>query len=151
MTGDLLVKPSTNSTTAFQVQQSDGTDVLEIDTINRKLKVTSATTGQSTIDAGLIVNNSAGGDTIDDFSVKTTSNYNAINVDASNDDITIMSNASGKVGFFGATPSVQDTGWSVTNETTDRVYDTDSTTVNELADVLGTLIEELKSKGLIGG
>jgi len=43
-----------------------------------------------------------------------------------------------------------DTGWNVTNETTDKSYDADITSVDELADVLGTLIELLKTKGILG-
>lgn len=41
------------------------------------------------------------------------------------------------------------TGWSITNLTTDRVYDANATTLDEIADVLGTLIEDLKNSGLI--
>lgn len=39
--------------------------------------------------------------------------------------------------------------YSVSNLTTDREYDADSTTTAELADVLGTLITDLKAKGVI--
>ena len=39
--------------------------------------------------------------------------------------------------------------YSITNVVTDRSYDANSTTVDELADVLGTLIEDLKTKGLL--
>lgn len=53
--------------------------------------------------------------------------------------------------FFNATPVAQSTGWSVTNETTDKSFDADATTVDELADVLGTLIETLKTYGILGG
>lgn len=56
-----------------------------------------------------------------------------------------------QIGFFGATPVSQDTGWSVTNVTTDRSYNADATTLDEIADVLGTLINYLKSLGLLGG
>lgn len=38
-----------------------------------------------------------------------------------------------------------------TNLTTDRTLNADSTTVGELADVLGTLIEDLKSQKIISG
>lgn len=107
------------------------------------------TTGQSTIDRGVVINNSGGSDATCDTTIKTD-NYNAINVDASDDNITIMSNASGKIGLFGATPSVQSTGWSVSNVSSDKTYDADSTTIDEIADVLGSLINELKAKGLIG-
>jgi hypothetical protein len=54
------------------------------------------------------------------------------------------------VGFFNTTPTTQSTGWSVTNETTDKSYDADATTLNELADVVGTLIEYLKLLGICG-
>lgn len=39
--------------------------------------------------------------------------------------------------------------YTVTNVTTDRTYDADATTVDELGDVLGTLIADLKSKGIL--
>ena len=54
------------------------------------------------------------------------------------------------LGFHGVTPTAQDTGWSVTNVTTDRTYDANSTSIDELADVLGTLITQLIAKGTIG-
>ena len=41
------------------------------------------------------------------------------------------------------------TGWAVTNVTEDKVYDADLTTVNELADVLGTLVDALKTANII--
>jgi hypothetical protein len=41
------------------------------------------------------------------------------------------------------------TGWSITNLTTDRSYNANSTTIDEIADVLGTLIEDLKNTGVI--
>lgn len=149
ITGDLLIKPTANSTTAFQVQQSDGTAVLDVDTTNRKLTVSSGTTGQSTIESGLVINNASGSAEADDTLIKTNS-YNAVDIDAGDNSIQIMSNASGKVGFFAATPVAQDTGWTITNETTDRVLDCDVTTINELADVVGTLIEQLKTYGILG-
>lgn len=55
-----------------------------------------------------------------------------------------------KLGFWNATPVVQSTGWSVTNESSDKSYDADATTIDELADVLGTLIEVLKTYGILG-
>lgn len=38
---------------------------------------------------------------------------------------------------------------TISNVTTDRTYDADSTTTDELADVLGTLISDLRTKGVI--
>lgn len=55
-----------------------------------------------------------------------------------------------KIGFWNATPVVQSTGWSVSNEVTDKSYDANSTTLDEIADVLGTLIETLKTYGILG-
>jgi hypothetical protein len=39
--------------------------------------------------------------------------------------------------------------YSVSNVTTDRTYDANATTINELADVLGTLIADLRTIGLV--
>lgn len=41
------------------------------------------------------------------------------------------------------------TGYAVTNVTPDRILDANSTSTDELADVLGTLINDLKAKGII--
>jgi hypothetical protein len=41
-------------------------------------------------------------------------------------------------------------GWgSITNVTTDRVYDANSTSIDEIADVLGTLVADLVSQGIL--
>lgn len=63
----------------------------------------------------------------------------------------IGTGATQKIGFWNATPVVQQTGWgSITNVTTDRVYDANSTTLDEIADVLGTLVNDLKTYGVLG-
>lgn len=69
--------------------------------------------------------------------------------------LTVSGNASvggsgASVGFYGVTPVPRQTGYVVTNATTDRTYNADATTINELADVLGTLISDLKNTGVIG-
>ena len=84
ITGALQIEPSSNSTSTLDVNQSDGTAVLDVDTINRRVVVTSGTTGQSTIEAGLIVNNASGGGAINDFQVNSDT-LTAIFVDASLD------------------------------------------------------------------
>jgi hypothetical protein len=63
---------------------------------------------------------------------------------------TIQIKTDGTLGFFGATEIAKPTGYSPTNVTTDRIFDANSTTIDELADVLGTLIADLKLYGLIG-
>jgi hypothetical protein len=55
-----------------------------------------------------------------------------------------------KLGFFNKTPVVQPSAYTPSNVTTDRSYDANSTSVDEIADVLGTLIADLQSLGLIG-
>ncbi len=75
-----------------------------------------------------------------DFQVHGDTVDNLIFTDASAD----------AIGFFNATPVAQSTGWSVTNETTDKSFDANATSIDELADVLGTLIETLKTYGILG-
>jgi len=54
-------------------------------------------------------------------------------------------------GGSGANPSwsTPDTGWSVTNKTEDKTLDCNVGSVDVVADVLGTLIDVLKSIGII--
>lgn len=54
------------------------------------------------------------------------------------------------VGFYGVTPVARSSTYTATNVTTDRTYDANTTTLDEVADVLGTLIADLKATGLIG-
>ncbi len=55
-----------------------------------------------------------------------------------------------KIGLFSATPVIQSAAYTPTNVTTDRSYDANSTSVDEMADVLGTLIADLQLMGIIG-
>ena len=55
-----------------------------------------------------------------------------------------------QIGFFGTTPAARQTGYTTfANLTTDRTLDANATTIDEVADVLGTLIADLKTLGLI--
>lgn len=72
-----------------------------------------------------------------------------------NVNLTVNGNATvggsgGSVGFYGATPVAKSSAYSTTNVTTDRSFNANSTSVDQLADVLGTLIADLKNMGLIG-
>jgi hypothetical protein len=125
----------------------NSTDGLDVD---GSITSNSTVTGQSTIGYGLVVNNLSSALAIADTAINTTT-YTALTVDASNDSIQLMSNALGKVGFFGAAPSVQSTGWTITNHVATKVLDANATTVDEICDVLGELITELKLKGILGG
>ncbi len=53
------------------------------------------------------------------------------------------------VGFFGKAPAARAAAYTPTNVVTDRNYDANATTTDELADVLGTLIADLQSYGLL--
>ncbi len=56
----------------------------------------------------------------------------------------------GGYAFRNGTVGLAQTGYTTfTNLTTDRTCDANATTVEELADILGTLIEDLKTKGII--
>jgi len=56
----------------------------------------------------------------------------------------------GQIGFYNTAPAARSTGWATNNVTAVKVLDADSTTKEELADVLCTLIEALKTYGLLG-
>ncbi len=54
-----------------------------------------------------------------------------------------------EMGFFNTTPAAQPSGYTTfTNLSTDRTCDANSTSVAELADILGTVIEDLKDLGV---
>ena len=53
-----------------------------------------------------------------------------------------------KLGFFGTTPVTPSTGWSVSNVTTTKSLDADSTSIDEVADVLGTVVQVMLNHGL---
>lgn len=54
------------------------------------------------------------------------------------------------IGFLGASAVARTAAYTVTNLTTDRTLNCNSTTLDEIADVLGTLIEDLRLFGLLG-
>jgi hypothetical protein len=96
---------------------------------------------------GIVTINASSTATADFYS--KTDNYDAIFVDASNESIVIMSNAAGMVGFFGATAVVRPSAYTLSNVAADRAFDAHSTTLDEIADVLGTVINDLKALGLV--
>jgi hypothetical protein len=58
-----------------------------------------------------------------------------------------LPDASGTLALAGAYDTGQ--GYTVTNTTIDRTYDADSSSVDELADILGTLIADLQGVGIL--
>ncbi len=53
------------------------------------------------------------------------------------------------VGLFGVTPAARPAAYTATNVTTDRTYDSNATSTAELANVLGTLLADLKTLGIV--
>jgi len=86
----------------------------------------------------------------------STSVVNEIKLGTASHALNVIGNVSlggtGKtMGFLGATPVARSAGWTVTaGYTADKVFDPTLTTVDEIAAVLGTLIDTLKTYGLLG-
>lgn len=81
---------------------------------------------------------SSSDDTIDTVSIPSDAAY-WFQSDGASKWYRIATNAS-----FGATQT-----YNITNVTTDRAYDANATTLDEIADTLGTLIEDLRAKGIV--
>ena len=80
----------------------------------------------------------------------TTSASNGLLVEDSAGTDTFTVRNDGGYAFKGGTVGVAQTGYTTfTNLVTDRTCNANATTVEELADILGTLIEDLKTKGII--
>lgn len=63
--------------------------------------------------------------------------------------LTIGSAGTDKLGFFGTAPVIRVAAYTPTNVTPDRSFDADTVLIAELADVVGTLIADLQSYGLV--
>ena len=63
--------------------------------------------------------------------------------------VPVSFSSSGTWGFNAVTPSATQTGYAVTNVTTNRTFDANATTIDELADFVGTLTADLIAKGVI--
>lgn len=62
----------------------------------------------------------------------------------------IGTGATQKIGFWNSTPVIQSTGWSTSNSSSTKVINVNATTLNEVANVLATIIETLKTYGIVG-
>lgn len=61
-----------------------------------------------------------------------------------------LGRSAGTIGLYGVTAVARSSAYTPTNVSTDRAYDADATSLNELADVVGTLIADLQALGAIG-
>jgi hypothetical protein len=64
--------------------------------------------------------------------------------------VKIGASASEKMGFYGVTPVAQPSPYTVTNHTNDRTLNETADNLTGVKNVLGTLINDLKSLGLVG-
>lgn len=87
----------------------------------------------------------------EEFAIQSHDGVSFVDIIKINTTLGVELGASGQeIGFYGTTPVALDTGWTTFgNLTPDKTLDADSTTLAEVADVLGTLIEQLKTLGLI--
>lgn len=169
MTGALFVDGSADAIQGrFQGNGTQTNPVIQIES--------SAAAAQIKLqgDGGAVFNENGNGSTAD-FRVETDTDANALFVDASADTVQIgaatasdsakfyvagkislsgeleangdFNHDGSNVGLFAATPVAQSTGWSISNVTTDKTFDADATTIDEIADNLGTLINYLKTLG----
>jgi hypothetical protein len=120
-----------DSLAAFQVQKEDGTSVFLVDTTNNDVEVRNS--------ADLVAWSGNGSGQV--FRVDGATGNTQIEGALDHNGTT--------VGFFGVTPAVRPSAYTVTNLATDRAYDANATTTAELADVLGTLIADLRTLGIV--
>jgi hypothetical protein len=158
MTGALVL--DLDSTAALNVRKADDTRVLVVDTTNKQVEIQNgsliqgwnadgsdqkffwqASTGTLGIyDGGDVLLYSDAGSTL------------KFSVDGATGDMTTegaLDHNGTTVGFYGVAPVTRAAAYTVTNLVTDRSYDANATTTAELADVLGTLIADLRLLGLV--
>ena len=97
--------------------------------------------GQGTNRYGLLVTTNPSGGTLN-YAARFTG-ATGVRIDG------LLEHTGTLLGFYGVTPVVQAAAYTPTNVSTDRAYDANATSVDELADVLGTLIADLQAVGLI--
>ena len=124
---------STSSTFAFRARNSSGSSLLQV---RDDVKIGNRTIENNTVCSITGTNNLSSETT---FRVRSDSGVYIF--ECRND---------GSFSFRGGSTSVAQTGYTTfTNLTTDRTCDANNTTIDELADILGTLIVDLKTKGII--
>lgn len=80
----------------------------------------------------------------------SSSAYSLIVEDSTGASLFVVRN-DGAWSLKGGTTGLSQTGYVADNVTTDRTFNADSVSIDVLADVLGTLINDLKAKGVLGG
>ena len=120
-------------------------------------RYTGATTGTPTLSVGVQADAHAVGTTKRSFIGADPAQFGGIVMDDATDIVVnattgtkIGTATTQKIGWWNAAPVVQSTGWTTSNVTSDKVLNADSYTTDELADVVCTIIDTLKTYGLFG-
>lgn len=147
-TGDLYSGADASANIVFRVDQSGGAVFNENSTSTGDVRMEGDT------DANLFFSD-ASADTVQIGSATTadSAKFYVNGKISTSDELEVngaLNHDGTTVGFYGVTPVARSSAYTPTNVTTDRSYDANATTIDELADVLGSLIVDLQSVGLIG-
>lgn len=145
------IKPTTNNGVVRKIDLNDSTVNPLADESYLVMALSGDLSNERKLTAGIgvaLADGGAGGNATISIgqAVETNSNvqFNSVEIDGD------LNHDGSNVGFFGTAPAAQSTGWSASNVTPDKSFDADSTSIDELADVLGTLIDYLKTIGILG-
>jgi hypothetical protein len=123
----------TGANFAFRARSSTGNSLLQV---RNDIKI-----GNRTIDNNVAVTIRGTSNLSSETTFRVASDSGSYIFECRND---------GAFSFRGGSTTVAQTGYTTfTNLTTDRTCDANATTIDELADILGTLIVDLKTKGII--
>lgn len=147
-TGDLYSGADASANIVFRVDQSGGAVFNENSTSTGDVRMEGDT------DANLFFSD-ASADTVQIGSATTadSAKFYVNGKISTSDELEVngaLNHDGTTVGFYGVTPVARSSAYTPTNVTTDRSYDANATTIDELADVVGTLVQDLQQIGLIG-
>jgi hypothetical protein len=125
-------------------------ELILIDTGGARVELTAAGTGRLATNSAHDLGFYRGGVAADDLRVLLDADGGLMQT-ADSDTVFDWANNSGtpQLSFFGVATVARPAAYSPSNVTPDRAYDADSTTLDEVADVLGTLISDLQGLGLV--
>jgi hypothetical protein len=125
-------------------------EVILIDTGGARVELTAAGTGRLATNSAHDLELYRGGVAAGDMRMALDGDGGLLQT-AGSDTVFDWENNSGtpQLSFFGVAAVARPAAYSPSNVTPDRAYDADSTTLDEVADVLGTLISDLQGLGLV--
>jgi hypothetical protein len=125
-------------------------ELILIDTGNARVELTAAGTGRLATNSAHDLGLYRGGVAANDLRVLLDDEGGLLQT-ADSDTVLDWENSSGtpQLSFFGVATVARPAAYTPANVTPDRAYDADATTLDEVADVLGTLIADLQGLGLV--